>query len=197
MTVMTLVVFLSSPAGAAGLLSVTNNNSLDPADVYLLKQDALNNGELVNIDRTHLFYNLPTAMLGRDYIITANDDKTAGPGFSIDVTFEEGTVLLLSIDSRVGDDVDDDGPTLGNGIMDWVITQGWADTGLTWYKENEYPDVPFHVYSLKPEGTSHTFYEQNNGSGRNMYSIAEIPEPSSIVMISIAICGLLIGLHRR
>ena len=55
--------------------------------------------------------------------------------------------------------------------MDWVLTQGWADTGLTWNKANE-SGTPFHVYSLTPTGTSHRFFEQNDGGGRNTYSIA-------------------------
>ena len=103
--------------------------------------------------------------------MTANDDKTAGPGFSIDVTFDAGATLYLSIDSRVGDDDPNNGPTLGNGVMDWVLAQGWTDTGLTWNKANE-PVTPYHVYSLTPTGTSHTFFEQNDSGGRNMYSIA-------------------------
>ncbi|MBN1854671.1 MAG: hypothetical protein JW829_18205, partial [Pirellulales bacterium] len=170
-----LGVLLIPAQAPAQLLTATNNNSLDANDVYQLNLLGLADGALVNIDRTHVFYNLPLELQGIDYVLTANDDKTAtaaAPAFSVDLTFIEGTTLYLSIDSRVGDDNDDNGPTLGNGIMDWVLTQGWVDTGLTWYKENEYPDVPFHVYELTPAGTSHTFYEQNNGGTRNMYSIA-------------------------
>ncbi|MBN1854672.1 MAG: chitobiase/beta-hexosaminidase C-terminal domain-containing protein, partial [Pirellulales bacterium] len=157
--------------GTTHLLSATNNNSIDPNDVYVLHSGSLFDGEVVNIDRTHLFANLPIELQGLDYVLTANDDKLAGPGFSVDLTFDPGTTLYLSIDSRVGDNNQYDGPTLGNGVMDWVLTQGWTDTGLTWNKANE-TATPFHVYSLTPMGTSHTFYEQNNGAARNMYSIA-------------------------
>ena len=82
---------------------VTNNNSLDPADVYELSLGDMVDGELVNIDRTHQFANLPAELQGLDYVLTANDDKTAGAGFSVDLTFDAGTTLYLSIDGRVGE----------------------------------------------------------------------------------------------
>ena len=46
---------------SAGLLSVTNNNSLDPNDVYELVPNGMIEGALVNIDRTHEFADLPAA----------------------------------------------------------------------------------------------------------------------------------------
>ena len=69
---------------------MTNNNSLDANDVYQLSPGDLSDGQLVNIDRSHQFANLPPALQGLDNILAANDDKTAGPGFSIDVTFDAG-----------------------------------------------------------------------------------------------------------
>ena len=175
----------------AGLISVTNNNSLDGADVYGLSLGDLDNGELVNIDRDHTFSGLPEALKGIDYVLTANDDKTAtaaAPTFSVDVTFDAGTRLYLSIDNRVGDNSAGNPPTLGT-KMGWVTTQGWTDTGWDWAKANEGTN-PFSVYTLLPTGTSHTFYEQDDGGSRNMYSIAGVPEPATFALAAVGLLGL-------
>jgi len=161
---------LLAAAGAhAALVSVTNTNSVDPNDVYQLSLGDLANGELVNIDRTHAFTNLPAALAGLDYVVTANDDKTSS-NLSVTVEFDVASTLYLSIDNRVGDNNTGNPPALG-GAMGWVIDQGWQQTDMSWFKIGD-TNNPFTVYRLVSLGRSHTFHEQNNGGGRNMYSIA-------------------------
>ena len=156
-----LVVALVHTGATGALLTVTNNNSNDAGDVYPLSLGDQNTGELVNIDRTHTFGTLPAYMQNIDYVMTANDDKTAGGTFSIDLTFDANTRLYLSIDDRIN---------LGS-KMAWVGTQGWTDTGDNWVKAQD-ASYPFSVYTLDVAGMSHTFYEQNDGGSRNMYSIS-------------------------
>jgi len=162
-----LGIALAHAAAEGALTGVTNNNSLDGSDVYELRLGAQDNGERVNIDRTHTFGGLPVYMQGLDYIKTANDDKTAGAGFSVDVTFDVDTRFYLSIDNRIN---------LAS-TMGWVTTQGWTDTGDDWAKGGD-ATHPFSVYTLDVAGTSHTFYEQNDGGSRNMYSISAKPAPA-------------------
>ncbi|MCC7473808.1 MAG: hypothetical protein IT425_00310 [Pirellulales bacterium] len=154
----------------AQLNSVTNNNSNDPLDVYIIGPNPLADGELISIDRPCLFSNLPAAFNGLDYIMTANDDKTA-PSITVDVTFDAGTVLYLGLDDRLGDNSQATPPTLGNGVMDWVLSQGWQDTGFNYYRSDDDPSRGASIYRLKPTGTSITLLEQNNGSSRSMYNL--------------------------
>ena len=153
----------------AALLSVTNTNSLDPADAYELSLGDCADGERVNIDRPHAFTNLPAAFEGLDYILTANDDKTSS-NVSVMVEFDVPSTLYLSIDNRVGDNNTGNPPALGN-AMGWVVEQGWLQTDMSWVKIGD-TNNPFTVYRLVTLGNSHAFFEQNNGGSRNMYSIA-------------------------
>jgi hypothetical protein len=164
-----LVVVCGLSASRAAITSAVNTNSVDPADVYEIGLGDLANGELVNVDRTHAFMNLPAELEGLDYVLTANDDKTSS-NVSVMVGFDIPTTLYLSIDNRVGNNNTGNPPALGN-VMGWVLDQGWQQTDMSWVKQGD-TNNPFTVYRLVSLGGSHTFYEQNNGGSRNMYSIA-------------------------
>lgn len=187
---------LLSTTAEAGLVSFTTTTSNTP---YQLSLGDMADGELVNSDRTHQFANLPAFMQGADYILTANDDKKVGVGLETTVVFDLGTTLLLSIDGRIGQGSGDGNtpPALGPGFMEWVVTDGWALTGASWNKAGA-TAVDFFVYSLNPAGTSYTFKEQNQNppGGRDMYSIAAVPEPTTLAMTVLA-CASMIGLRRR
>ena len=177
--VMVLSMVLAACTSRAAITGAANNNSLDGGDTYLVSLGDLANGELVNIDRTHTVSGLPAELQDADYVLTANDDKTAG-SVSVDVSFDTITTMYLSIDYRVGDNNGGNPPVLGGGVMDWVVSQGWQDTGLSWAKAED-AAYPFRVYTLTCLDGAHTFYEQNDGGSRNMYSIAAKPRAAGLI----------------
>lgn len=128
---------------------------------------------------------LPAYLVGADYVQTSNDDRFAGATFSIDLTYDAGTILYLSIDDRANVPAD----------LAWVGNDGWVDTGDSWTRTGETGN-PYSVYKLTPGGTSYTFGDQDAG-GINFYSIAAVavPEPSSAALIGIG--GIALILRRR
>lgn len=131
------------------------------------------------VDRTHAYVNIPTVLVGIDYIKVANDDKD-NRKYELDVTVGAHATLLLFIDDRVGDDDNTNPPTIGSGTMSWVVAMGFADTDLQIdIDENPAMDVDidqhFSVYSLEVSaGSTITLLEQNDGTARNMYGVAAL-----------------------
>jgi alpha-D-xyloside xylohydrolase len=131
------------------------------------------------VDRPHAYVNVPSSLVGIDYVKVANDDKD-NPNYELDVTMGQDATLILFIDDRVGDNDNTNPPTIGSGTMNWVLAMGFVDTGLQ-IDIDEYPatdpdiDQHFSIYSLEvPAGTKVTLLEQNDGTTRNMYGVAAI-----------------------
>ncbi len=131
------------------------------------------------VDRTHIYVNVPSFLVGIDYVKVANDDKN-NPNYELDVTVGEDATLMLFIDDRVGDGDNTNPPTIGSGVMNWVAGMGFVDTGLQ-IDIDENPatdpgiDQFFSIYSLEVlAGTTVTLLEQNDGTTRNMYGVAAI-----------------------
>jgi hypothetical protein len=111
----------------------------------------------------------------------------------------DGTFFLL-IDNRMGDDVGgnnpaagtDNPPTLGGGVMDWVLTSGFVDSGVD-VGLDESPSGPttidqsYSVYFRQVSmGETFTFLQQANGSLRNMYGIAAVsPQVVPIAFVAV------------
>ena len=161
--------------------SAVNNGSADPGDIYRL--GFLAEDVLAFVDRTHE-YNGPTTMTdipaflnGAHYVVTANDDKTQGPGFSVDVSLTDDGVLFLFIDNRV---------TVAS-AMPWVAANGFTDTGFDiGVDEGGDGDIDntssIYASPILPAGTYQVF-EQNDGGSRNMYGIAAlaaVPVPARL-----------------
>jgi hypothetical protein len=75
----------------------------------------------------------------------------------------------------------DNPPTLGNGVMDWVLTSGFVDSGVDLgLDENPVSgtvtiDQSYSVFFRQVNaGDTFTFYQQNDGSQRNMYGVAGV-----------------------
>jgi len=148
---------------------------------------------LIFVDRTHEYNNIPPEALGAEYIMVANDDKD-NPDYMLDVTLSQACLLALAIDDRVGDDDNTNGPTLGGGIMDWVLNMGFVDTGLD-VGIDEGPDGVINqtssIYVLPVAAGTIRLYEQNNGGSRNMYGVAAIPEPMTLTLLGLGGLGLI------
>lgn len=130
------------------------------------------------VDRTHSYVNMPADLVGIDYVKVANNDKTVAD-YELEVEVDGEGELLLFIDFRVGDDSNADEPTVGQGVMDWVVDMGFEPTGDVFdIDENPADDLcldvnqMFAVYSLPVEEGVTVLGEQNDGGGRNMYGVA-------------------------
>jgi hypothetical protein len=138
-------------------------------------------------DRGHVWAAVPAILQGAQFAKMGQDDKHTT---NLEIPFTavtDGTFFLL-IDNRMGDDVGgnnpaagtDNPPTLGNGVMDWVLTSGFVDSGVD-VGLDESPsgatsiDQSYSVYFRQVStGETFTFLQQANGNLRNMYGIAAV-----------------------
>lgn len=165
----------------------------------------LGEGSLCFVDRTatthgpggHQYKDLPAYLLGADYVMTANNDRTVAD-FTLGVTLSQPATVYLLIDNRVGDGAKENPPTLGGGVMDWVGTAGFVATGDV-VSIDEKGDGTIEnyssVYSLNVAAGTITLYQQNAGS-LNMYGVAAIPEPATIALLGLGGLALL-GRRKR
>ena len=177
-------------------------------------------GSLAYFDRTavtnppggHQYVQIPTWLLGVDYVRVGNDDKS-NKLYQLDVTVDEACTLFLLIDNRIGDGNKDNGPTLTT-YMPWVAALGFVDmdpagqpsTNRTYdigidESGNNVPfgsaDNWFSIFSkqvLPGTTTFGTAWWGPAGSNRpqdnNMYTVA-IPEPATIALLGFGALSLL------
>jgi hypothetical protein len=169
-------------------------------------------GSPIYFDRTpvtnaplgHVYVQVPDLLLGADYVMVANNDKST-PGYELDVTVNEACTLLLLIDNRVGDNDKATPPTLTT-FMTWVGTLGFVDTNVDIGIDENGNNSPFgsadNWYSIfakqVPAGSTTTLGAAygtgtNNPTGYNMYTVA-IPEPATVALLGL---GALTLLRRR
>ena len=148
----------------------------------------LNDGVSAYSDRGHTWANVPSILQGAQFVRFGQDDKAIG---NLTVSFRAGedATFFLLIDNRTGPDpsgVNNNAPPeLGNGVMDWVLTSGFVDSGVdigldenadgsvnatysVYFRQVSGPSDPF------PTGEQFTFFEMNNGGQRNMYGVAAV-----------------------
>ena len=188
--------FAVSIAQAGLITSIERRNSTNTAPQIA---GPLAEGSLCYVDRTpathppggHQYKQIPTGLLGDDYVMVANADRTVAT-YELDVTLASECKLFLFIDNRVGDGDKATPPTLGNGVMDWVGNMGFVSTGNSLSideKGDGSIDNYFTIYSkLVPAGTI-TLKEQNAGS-LNMYGVAA-PEPATVALLGLGALALL------
>lgn len=183
-TVLTItVVGVSMIVGAqASITGVSVSGNIQPA---VLAPTPLGEDVLSFTDRLHQYNVVPPTLVGAEYIKPGNDDKNS---VAYELTFQITTpsTLYLFLDNRLGDGIGgidpasglDDPPTLGGGVMDWVGSMGFADTGLD-IGIDELGDGDIDntssIYSLAVNPGIFTLYEQANSNLRNMYGVAAVP----------------------
>lgn len=176
--------------------------------------DTLHDGSLAYIDRTHTYKGIPSQLADADYLQMRNVDKSSA-NYSLSFDLLSSGALYLFIDNRIGDGIGgtnpqagtDDGPKLGNGVMDWVLAMGFVDTGLDiGVDENNDGSInnTSSIFAKVVEAGHFTFGAQNDTTidgpgGRNMYAIAcaPVPEPSTFALLGLAGAGLLMFRRKK
>jgi hypothetical protein len=136
---------------------------------------------LCYLDRTHEYSEIPAYLLGADYVMTSNNDRTVA-NYELDVTLDEDAWMFLFIDNRVD---------LTTKML-WLSPMGFVDTGHD-IGIDEGGEGTIDRYSSVfkrwvPAGTI-TLKEQNAGS-LNMYGVA-VPEPTTIALLGFGALSLL------
>jgi hypothetical protein len=139
-------------------------------------------------DRGHVWAAVPSILQGAQFAKMGQDDK-ATSNLQIPFTAEVDGTFFLLIDNRMGDNAGgntpatgtDNPPTLGGGVMDWVLTSGFVDSGVD-VGLDESPvsgtttiDQSYSVFFRQvSQGETFTFLQQADGGFRNMYGIAAV-----------------------
>lgn len=169
--------------------------------------------------------NIPSYLLGLDYVLTMNDNRNNNP-FRIDITTAGPGRAYLFIDTRIGDGVDQNGPTLGNfgaNLTQWILDDGWAPM-ITGAKPSDYTGVgdiiglsasPNNVPNIGPNVVtgltlnqySEIWYRDITGNSYSIYTEGEsynyfgtafsvVPEPSTMALAGLG-AAFLLTLRRR
>lgn len=192
--VMAAVVLFATASAQAHLISGVSRGGSSSNPDPVAVAGGLVDGAVTYNDRTHVYANVAVEAAGADYIMVSNSDKTVAD-YSLDVTVDHDVTMGLFIDWRVGDSDNANGPALGNGVMDWVGAMGFVDSGLTAEIDEGNDgsiDQTFSIYVLDvAAGTTLTLGAQDDGGGRNMYTVAAIPEPATLGLLVVGLGGLL------
>ena len=108
-------------------------------------------GELVYIDRSYVFTVIPSALVGLDYLQTANNDKRGTDSNSISFDINKPATVFVAFDHRIS-------------VPVWLSS--WSATGLIVNTSDSW----FNVFS-KDFAAGSVILGGNNGSGESMYSV--------------------------
>ncbi len=175
---LTMFVILTVGVGAARvaqgqLISALEQRQSTSAAPQVVTE-GLQEGALVFTDRTHQYREIPEFLVGAEYVMLGNNDKT-NANYELDVTLARPATLYLFIDNRVGDNNLDNPPTLGGGIMPWVEALGFESTHEQIGVDESSLGAPEGwdtIYRLDVPAGTLTLLEQNDGGSRRMYGVA-------------------------
>jgi hypothetical protein len=177
------------------IADVSAANNVQPVQVNAAP---MNNGVLAYTDRGHVWAAVPSILQGAQFVKLGNSDKETA-NLEISFTAATNATFFLLLDNRVGDGIGgnnpaagtDNPPVLGSGVMDWVLSSGFVDSGLD-IGLDENPSGPtsidqsYSVYFRQVAANeTYTFFQQADGPARNMYGIAAVaPQITPVAFIA-------------
>jgi hypothetical protein len=172
------------PAGAQVITKVVCLNPAAAGTLPTIAPNPLANGSPAMVDRTHIYENVPDALLGAQYVMVVNGDKTTA-NYELHITIGQPGTLYLFIDNRVGTNTGTQATT-PNPVaagMTWVAALGFVDTGMdVALDENADGSINnyYSVFSKQVTPGEIVLKAQNDTStggpgGRNMYAVAAVP----------------------
>ena len=170
-----LVALFAGSAKAQFITSVVSRNGGAP-ELPEIAPNPLAEDELVFVDRTHQYNDIPESILGAQYVKLANDDKGVS-AYELDLTFAMNATLFVFVDNRMGSsdgglDVDPDISGMG-----WLNDMGFVDTGEDiGVDEDGDGDIDQYssIFSLGVTVGTVTIYGNTQGHGGNMYGVAAL-----------------------
>jgi hypothetical protein len=189
--VMTVLV-LAGISQAALITNVSRRNSTNPAPALggILVDDSL-----CMVDRAHVYNQIPMFLDTAEYVKVSNVDRNVAT-YELDITLSADAYVYLFIDKRIGDGVNTDPPLLTS-KMTWVAEMGFVDTGFAVAIDegnNGTLDNFGEIYKGFFKAGTVTLKQQDDGTGRNMYGVAAIPEPMTLSLLAL---GGLIASRKR
>jgi len=160
-----------------------NSRAMDGPVSTQLSWELLANGAAAFIDRAHVYRNVPGPLVGAEYILMVNDDKT-NPDFELHVTIAQAATLYLIIDNRIGTSLQSAAasPDLAAGDMSWVTELGFEETDMKMALDENANGYINNYYSLFSKSVSPGVivlkgqYDTSIGNpwDRNMYGVAAV-----------------------
>ncbi len=178
-----LVAGATLPANAQVITSVNRQNPNAASSMVQVRiaPQPLAAGVRPYADRTHIFKDVPKALVGAQYVQMSNEDKY-NPYHELRVTIGKPGTLYLYIDARVGTNVRAPTATANPAAagMAWVAELGFVDTGLKMTIDenaNGTLDNYYSVFSLQVTPGVIVLKAQNDSFAggpydRNMYGVA-------------------------
>ena len=160
----------------------------------------LADGEYVFSDREYPWANTPAQLVGAEYIMTFNNDKNGGEtDVTYTITLGKAAMVAITCDDRIPAEWDavssqQEAVDLATALIGPAGT--FQDTGLDLFireKADGSTDRAMSVYAAMLGPGVYTFGSMD--SGKNMYSIGAIPEPTSMLLLGLG--GLALIRRRR
>jgi hypothetical protein len=90
----------------------------------IIAPNSLDEDKLCFVDRPHQYNSIPIDLLGAEYVMVSNDDKTQAD-FSLNVTLSQPARLYLFLDNRLGHGATVGGDPNMNPDL-WAAGMGWV-----------------------------------------------------------------------